>query len=227
MACYDARRCEIQSGQLGALGGDVLVAGAVESVFADAVTLVIFVRYGIHVVDGRYRVVERGVEDGHLRYARQHAPDREYALHVGGVVERRYGEQLLYPVFYLLVDDAAVGEVLAAVSHAVAYGRQLVERCYHAVPGIGQRIQHQTDAGGVVCDRQMLFERSLAGGLVCQIAFGHADALDQTLGQQLVFVAAQVEYLILDRRAAAVENQYNHFRKVFSITVRPRKRRFA
>ena len=58
---------EIETGKLCTLCRNELVAGAVESVAADAVFLIILVRESIHIGVGRHRLMECSVEDGHLR----------------------------------------------------------------------------------------------------------------------------------------------------------------
>lgn len=58
----------------------------------------------------------------------------------------------------------------------------------------------------------MEFERLLADGFVREIALGQADTLDQTLGEQFAGSGLHVDDLVFDRRRAAVEYQYYHFK---------------
>ena len=181
-----------------------------EAVLAYAVLLVVLHRKGIEVVGGGYGLVERGVEYGHLRHSRQNLLDREHALQIGGVVQRRDVEERAYVLLGLLVDDAAALEVLASVRHAVAYGADLRQVVDYAVLRVRQGLQHEAYARGVVGDGHVQLILILARGLVCKVAFGQTYALDQTFGHQLAAVAVDVDQLILDRRASAIEYKYNH-----------------
>ena len=143
-----------------------------EAVFADAVLAVVFVRERIHVVDGRDRLVERGVEYGNLRYARKHVLDREDSLQVGRVVQRCDLEERADLLLDLVGYQTACGEELSAVSDAVADRLHLVERTDYTVPGIGQCIQYQTDTRRVVGDGLMEFEPVLPDRFMREVSFG-------------------------------------------------------
>ena len=82
-------------------------------------------------------------------------------------------------------DDAALGEELAAVGHAVTDGLHLVERRDHAVRGVRQGVEHEFDTRRVVGDRLMQFEILLAYGFMGQIAFREADAFYESFCEQL------------------------------------------
>ncbi len=115
-------------------------------------------------------------------------------------------EQRADLLLHLLGHEGALGEELAAVRHAVSHGLHLVERGDHAVLGVGQGVEHQTDAGRVVGNGPVQFEAVLAHGLVRE---GRPPpdrcALDQTFGEQVAAGGLHVDHLVFDRRAAAVE----------------------
>ncbi len=114
-------------------------------------------------------------------------------------------EQRADLLLHLLGHEGALGEELAAVRHAVSHGLHLVERGDHAVLGVGQGVEHQTDAGRVVGNGPVQFEAVLAHGLVREVALRQTDALDQTFGEQVAAGGLHVDHLVFDRRAAAVE----------------------
>ena len=207
----DLRILEVEAREPGTGLCHVFVAGAVEAVLAYAVLVVIGVGQGVHVVYSRDSLVERGVEDGDLRDARQDFLDRQHAFEVGRVVQRCDFEQRTDLGFHLLGHDAALGEELSAVRHAVSDGLHLVERADDAVCGVGQRVEHQFDAGGVVGDGAVQLERFFADGLMGEVAFRQADAFHDSFREQFARCGFHVDHLILDRRAAAVQYQNYHF----------------
>ncbi len=206
----DLRIVEIEPGQLCADLGHVLVAGSVEAVLAYAVFLVIGVGQGVHVVDGGDRLVERSVEHRDLLHARKYLLDRKHAFEVGGVVQRGDFEQRADFRLDILGDDAAFGEELAAVGDAVADGFHLFERGDHAVFCVRKGVEDQFDAGRVVGNRLVEFERLLADGFMDQVAFREADAFYDAFCKQFARCSLHVDHLILDRRRAAVQYQNYH-----------------
>ncbi len=90
--------------------------------------------------------------------------------------------------------------------HAVTHRLHVREVRDHAVRGVGQRFQHETYTRRMVGDRHAQLELILARGLVSEASFGETDAIDQTFGQKRVAVVVDVDNLIFDRRAAAIEN---------------------
>ena len=156
--------------------------------------------------------MERGVENRDLRHAGQHLVDGVDAFEAGGVVQRCDLAERADLGLGVFVDQAALREKLAAVGHAVAYGLDFAERFDDSVFGIGQRLHHQLDAGGVVRNGAVQLERRFAHGLVREVAFRQTDALDETFREQFAGCGLHVDDLILDRRGAAVENQNDHCR---------------
>ena len=63
--------------------------------------------------------MERGVEDGHLRHARQRLGGRGHAGERGAIVERSHPDELLEAVSNGGVDDEGISETGPAVDDAV------------------------------------------------------------------------------------------------------------
>ena len=127
---------------------------------------------------------------------------------VGRIVERCERHAVLDRLENLLGDDHAVGEELAAVYHAVADRVDLAHRGDHALVGIEQNVDDRLDRFLMGRHRDFeleLFIRLVAG--VRQDAID-ADALAQALGHYLARLG--VEQLVLQRRAASVDNQNFH-----------------
>ena len=160
---------------------------------------------GVEVVHGGNGLMERGVEDRHLRRTGQHLLDRENAFQIGGVVQRRDLEQRADLPLHIFVDDAALGEEFAAVRHAVTDGFDLVERPDDAVRRIGQRVEYQADAGRVVGNGAVQLEILSSDGFVGEDAVAESDAFDQAFGQQRAAGLLHVDHLVFDRGTAAVE----------------------
>ena len=152
--------------------------------------------------------MEGGVEHGHLGHVAHDGLAGVDAGDVGGVVEGGQGNALGDGGHDVLVDQHRVGKLLAAVDDAVTHGADLPHALDHAVLLAGQLIQHGGNGLGVGGHGHVLVEHGLAVlGLVGQVAVD-ADALAQTLGQELL--ALHVQQLVLQRGGAAVDNKNFH-----------------
>ena len=111
---------------LGSLISNVLVAGAVEAVAADAVLLIVLVGDGVHIGFRGHGAVESGVEDSDHGDVR--AKDLAGSLNAQdacGVVQGGQGAQLTDGLDDLVGDQAALLELLTAVDNTVADGVDL------------------------------------------------------------------------------------------------------
>ena len=105
---------------------DVLVAGAVEAITADAVLLIILVGDGVHIRLRGHGGVERSVENSHVRLVLAKDLVGGFdAQNGGGVVQRSQRAQVADSLDNLGGDEAALLELLAAVHNAVADGVNL------------------------------------------------------------------------------------------------------
>ena len=192
--------------ELGAAGGHVAVARAVEAVAADAVVLVVFIRNGVHIGLAGHGLVERGVKHGDHRHVVAHDGAAGVdAGDVGGVVQWGERRALLEGSHDGVVDLDGAGELLAAVDDAVAYGVDLLHGGDHTVLGAGQLVDDRGDGFGVRGHRQVLVKDGFAVDErgVLQMAV-EADALAQALGQDVL--GLHVDQLILQGRTSAVDN---------------------
>ena len=108
-----------------------------------------------------------------------------------------------------VVDDHGLGELFAAVQHAMAHRADFIHGFDHAVFRIGQGGEHvlaRFHMGGHVHFDHIFFVA--AGILLRQLAAGNADALHQALGQH-AFVL-HINQLIFEGRGTRVYNQNFH-----------------
>ena len=188
--------------------GDVLVAGAVEAVAADLVLLIELIGQGVGVGHGGHGLMEGGVEHGDHGGAGHEGLTGADADDVGGVVQGGQGVALLDGGHDLVGDEDGLGELLAAVDHTVTHRVDLLHGADHAVLGVHQGVQNGLDGLGVGGHGHVgVLDGLLAGGLIGELAV-QADALTQTLGQDLLSVG--VEQLVLQRGAAGVDDKNVH-----------------
>ena len=205
--------------ELGAAGGHVAVARAVEAVAADAVIPVIFIRNGVHIGLSGHGLVERGVEHGDHRHVVAHDGAAGVdAGDVGGVVQRGERRALLERGHDGVVDFDRAGELLAAVDDTVADGVDLLHGGDHTVLGAGQLVDDRGDGLGVGGHRQVFVKDGLAADErgVLEVAVD-ADALAQTLGQDVF--GLHVDQLILQGRAAGIDDKNFHIQIPFSYKI--------
>ena len=166
--------------------------------------------------------MERGVEHGNLRRAGHDRLAGQNALQVGGVVERAQGEAVANGLLARVVHDAAGGELVAAVQHAVADRADFLHVRDYAVILVHQRFQNQLDGGGVILEAgvhdELLF--AVPAVFMGELAGIHADALGQTLGDDQLSV--HVDQLILEGRGTGVDDE--NFHASFSFVTAPERR---
>jgi hypothetical protein len=175
--------------------GDIFVRGPVEAVAADSVVGVELVGNGVAPGVLGQAAVECGVEHGHLRHVRPFLRDGADAEHVGGVVQRRQRVEPFDGTGDLVVDQHGLAEPLAAVHHPVPHRVQLPVP-QHLMDG---RV-HLLEGFGVVCRAHHL--------AVALAAVGHADPLDQPLGEHGAL--GDVAHLVLERGRAGVDDEHEH-----------------
>ena len=211
MAGHDLGMSVIDARQPAGHLRDVLVARTVKSVAAHAVLVVIPVGKRVHEVLGRHRLVERGVEHGDLRGIGQNVLHGQNTFQVGRIVQRGQFETCLDLLLDGLIHHRAVLKVLAAVGHPVADRRDFGNAFQHAVLRIDERVENQADSGSMVGNALHDFILGLSGRLMGQYRVRKTDSLDDSLHEQRIIVGAlHVDHLILDRRAAAIQNKDFH-----------------
>ena len=195
--------------QLDGALGDILVGGAMEAVAADGVILVILGGNGVAVSLGGHGHVESGIEHGDLRGVGHDRLTGADAHQVGRVVQGAEGNALFDGGDDLVVDDAGVKELHAAVQDAMADGIDLVGGLDHAVHGIDQNGQNRLNGLGVGGHWDILHDL-LAVGVVGQTAVD-VDTLTQALGRHGAGLG--IHQLILQAGGAGIDNQYIHWGK--------------
>ena len=159
------------------------MAGSVRAVAAYAVFLIVLVREGVHIGVRFHRLVERGIESddlGHLGKDFLYGVDTEEMC---WVMERCELAAYLYLLDDILVHDCAPGEEIRTLDDAVANGLDVVERLENTVIAVHEGIQDEFHTDGVVGYGEVVDEFFAPCGCMCETAFGEADLLDLTLGQ--------------------------------------------
>ena len=205
MAGNNLRVFEIEATQLGTALCHKLMACSVETIATHTILIVILHRESVQVVASRNRLVERSVENGNLWHRRQHLLNRENTLQVCRVVERSNSEQRANLLLNLLVYYAAISKELATMGYTMTYRLNLVERRNNAVLGICQSLQHKANTLGVVWNWLVEMEIILTYRLMNEIAFCKANTINNTLCEQFVGSSLDIEHLVLDRRATAIQ----------------------
>ena len=157
--------------------------------------------------------MEGGVEHGDLRGIGHNSLAGTDAHQVCGVVQRSQRDALLDGLDNLVVDDAGVGELHAAVQHAVAHGIDLVNGLDHAVNRVNQDVQHRGNGLGMG-GHGNVFDNLLVAHLVGQTAV-NVDTLAQALGSDVPGLG--VHQLVLQGRTAGVDNQNVHWNLLLKI----------
>jgi hypothetical protein len=187
---------------LGRLAADVGMGGAVEAVAADAQLAGKVGGQGVAVGAGWHRLVEGGVEHGHLRGLGEAGHGDPDAEQVGRVVQRGQGGLVGDGLDGGVVDQGRGGEPVAAVDHPVADAGQVGDR-----PAGGlERLEEPVEAVGVVGHPFLDHQRVGVAGPVGQLRPGLPDPLDQPRGQHLLGV--HLEQLVLDGRRPGVDHQH-------------------
>ena len=191
---------EGKAGEFGAFRRHVPVARTVESVSADLVFFIIFVRNRIHRCVCRHRLVECGIENSHLRHSWQcfrHGLDTEK---VGRIVQRSYIRTFFDLLHDLVVYQLAAEEFFPSVHYTVSYRLYVFQSGQNAVLLVKKGFEHHLDCNRMVRNRHFPDILVLACRLMLDAAGIHSYPFHKALGHQIVnFVALHVKQLILER----------------------------
>ena len=188
---------------LGCFGGYKAVAGAVETVAANAVLFVVFIRNAIKVSLLGHGLVERGVEHGDLREAREEFGGTFHAGSMGRFMQRGKQRDAADVVDDFLRDTFAL-DVLTAVHHAVADSFDRIDKLLFT--------EELLDFGnGFGVSGAIEVEVDVAGRAFCLDVAVNADIFDEAARDG--FFGLGVDNGELDRGAAAIKNEYAHFGK--------------
>ena len=192
--------------QLNGTLGDILVGGAVEAVAADGVVLVVLSGDGVAVSNGRHGHMERGVEHSDLGSGGHDSLAGADTHQVGGVVQGAQRNALLDGGNNVVIDDAGVKELHAAVQDAMAHSIDLVGGLDDAVHRVNQNGQNRLNGLGVGGHGDVL-DNLLAVCVVGQAAVD-VDTLAQALGGH--HTGIRIHQLILEGRRTGIDNQNVH-----------------
>ena len=146
--------------------------------------------------------MERGVEYAYLRHIGHECCDGFDTGHVGRIVEGSEVVALADHVLHFVGDYHALGELLGAVYHAMAYGINLVIALDAAFVGIGEHVEDGLDRTLVVGESE--FENGFGSVLafVFEEPVGKADLLNSAFGESLL--GGSVDELVFYRAAARI-----------------------
>ena len=153
--------------------------------------------------------MESGVEHGDLGGLGHDRLAGADAHQVCGVVQGAKGNALFDGSDDLVVDDAGIKELHAAMQDTVTDGIDLVSGLDHAVHGIDQNGQNRLNSLRVGGHGDILHDL-LAVGVVGQTAVD-VDTLAQPLGRHGAGLG--IHQLILQAGGAGIDNQYIHWGK--------------
>ena len=184
-----------------------------EAVAANIVILEVLGRNGVTVGLGGHGHVESGIEYGNLGGVGHNRLAGTNTHQVCGVMQGAQRDALLDGLDDLVIDDAGVGELHAAVEHTVANGIDLVNRLDHTVNWVNQDLQNCLDCFGMAGHGDIL-HNLLVPNLVGQAAI-NIDTLAQALGGNIA--GFRIHQLVLQGRTASIDNQNVHWNLLLKI----------
>ena len=184
-----------------------------EAVAANIVILEVLGRNGVTVGLGGHGHVESGVKHGNLGGVGHNRLAGTDAHQVCGVMQRAQGDALFNGLDDLIIDDAGVGELHAAVEHAVTNGIDLVNRLDHTINRIDQDLQNSLNRLGMAGHGNVLYNL-LVPHLMGQAAID-INTLTQALGGNIAGFG--IHQLVLQGRTASIDNQNVHWNLLLKI----------
>ena len=209
--------------QLGAAARDIAVAGAVETIAADTVVLVVVIGHCVGESLGRHGLMEGSVEHADLRHILAHDLDAGVdAGDVRGVVQRREGGAVFKRLHDLVRDAHGGSELLAAVDDPVADSVYLAHTGHDAVLGARKLVDDRGYGLGMGRQGNILVEHGLAADErgVFQMT---VDAYPLAKALREHGLGLHINELVLEGGASGVDDQYFHFSSILSIVnvIRP------
>ncbi len=194
-------------------GGDVTVRGAVEPVASHTILLVHRVGQCIQIRHAGNRGVKGRVETGHVRDVGQRVHGRANPRQVGRIVQRsQVGEPFDGPQ-HGIVDQHRSGEFLPAMDDTMADGGDFVGVVQRMVFAPHEALQDQPHALLVIGNGllQAMLRAPSDSNVTEDPSF--ADPLGLAFGQHVAI--GHAVQLVLDGRAAAVDDEYLHASGLF------------
>ena len=195
--------------------GDILVAGAVESISADAVPLGDRAVDRIGIGGRRQRLVKSSVEDRHVRHVGEHSAPRADAGHCAGVVQRREHRQVFDVDLDEIVDERRREEPGTAVDDTMPDGdRRMLGQLR---PVLGELLEHHGHRLVMIGDLLLRAVRGIehrrgrfafgtdAANGVGDLAGVLTDPFDEALAER--HLTLHIHEAVLQRRRTAVDDE--------------------
>jgi hypothetical protein len=205
VAGYEIGIRRIALHDLAGAGSDIAVARAMESVAADLVLVIELARQTVHVGGRRHGLVEGCIEHRDIRCPGHELHRFVDADEVRRIVQRGQFDVLLDRREHGRIDDHRGGELFAAMDDAVSDGgdfRNIAQ--YPEFPvheGFGDVCHGSSVVGHGFFEPHSAFRRILG-----EEAAAFSDSFDDTSPETCA--AGHAEHFVLERRAAAVEDEY-------------------
>ena len=211
MAGNDSAVLEVQAGKLGSALAYIHMGGAVGSVTAHAIFLIILVRKCVHIGGRCHSLVEGGIEDNCLRHIREHFLHCAYSQNVGRVVER--GEVAADSDFlhHVLIYENGVLKEIRTLHDTVTDSVDFLEIADYPDLRVGKDTEHKLHTEGMVRYRLHPHYRLFSSWLMGKFAVREGYFFEITFCEKgIVFVAAHIKQLILDRRTSTIDDKNFH-----------------
>ena len=185
-------------------GSTVTMGGAMSAVAAD---LIFFRDVGFDAVGISLRghgQMEGRIENGDHRSAGHQLLAGAHTHNVSGIMKRSHGKGRFHIFNDSFVGDDGLREERAAVNVTMADAADFTQIADHAVIFVNESVKDHFDGDVMVFDIGFDFVFVFTGGFVGKQRIGDTDAIHKTFGHD-AFVF-HIDELILQRRAAAVEN---------------------
>ena len=186
--------------QLGHLLGSVTVAGAVEAVAANAITLIPIVRHRVELAPQGHCAVKGGFEAPHQRHVGRYPAKLPDSSHIGGVVGWRQRIITNHAFDYVVVESHDPGDA-AGMNRFETNGAQLVQR-WQSGSIFRQTLQRFIDSVLVAGQRALALDLGTDAELIDMPGGGIADPLHATVCQH--HTGWHIEQFVFERRAAQI-----------------------
>ena len=136
---------------------------------------------------------------------------------MGRVVEWREVAAYAYFLHYILIDEHRMPEEVGTLHNAVSHSVYFVEIADYSHLRVGEYAKHKLHSKGVVRDRLHPYYRLFSCRLVSEFTVREGYFFENTFCEKgVIFVAAHIKQLILDRRTSTIDDKNFHNGRKFS-----------
>ena len=143
--------------------------------------------------------MESGIKHANLRNCRK---DCRYSLDsqdVCRIMKRSEYRAFLKLSHHLVCYELAADELLRTMNYAMSYSLDILKVSKDSELLVKESINDSLDSDCVVCYRHLLDELFLACRLMLDAAHFHSDPLDETFGEEIIYlIALHIKKLILE-----------------------------